>query len=261
MALPTLIIIHAAWHSPGSFNKIVPLLEAKGHTCIVPQMASAPAPDDPAPPVDSNEADIQTIRQLILAKTSTGNDVVLIGHSSGGVITCSAIKDLVPSQHAGKVLGLIEISAFLVPTDSSIVTFIKCLQEPPTEAWSAPDETFQWVNLTDENPTGIAQRFYHDIPLAEAEQYVGGLRKQALRSMTVERGSYGGWKDVPVWYLLCTKDRAMLPSRQRRMVQLAREAGADITIREIDSSHSPFISRPEETVAFVCEAVNAFKGQ
>ncbi|MCJ1475178.1 hypothetical protein MMC13_003838 [Lambiella insularis] len=150
-----------------------------------------------------------------------------------------------------------EIAAFLIPTDSSYSS-AKSVPVPsggPIKRWSAPDGSLQWAILTDKNPLGTVERFYHDVPTVEAERYVGGLRKQAWASMTAEKGVYGGWKDVPVWYLICTEDRAMSPARQRHMVQLARKAGADITTRELDASHSPFLSRPRETVAFVSEAM------
>lgn len=62
-----------------------------------------------------------------------------------------------------------------------------------------------------------------------------------------------------MWYLVTTKKKAMVPDCQNLMILLAREAGADITTREIESGHSPFISRTAETVYFVLEAVDAMR--
>lgn len=45
---------------------------------------------------------------------------------------------------------------------------------------------------------------------------------------------------------------------QRIFVESAREAGGKITLREIESGHSPMLSRPEETVVFKVEAVASF---
>ena len=128
----------------------------------------------------SNEPDIILVQSLILAGISEGNDVVLLGHSSGGVISTSAVRGLVPSKHRGKVLGLIFIASFLVPTDSSIIGFIKFLPPPktPIEHWSSPDVTRQWSTLMDPHPTGIVQRFYHDLPPEDAMQHVGMLQKK-----------------------------------------------------------------------------------
>ena len=45
---------------------------------------------------------------------------------------------------------------------------------------------------------------------------------------------------------------------QRMSVQMARDAGADVTVREFVTSHSPMLSKPEETAQFILEAVAAF---
>ena len=41
------------------------------------------------------------------------------------------------------------------------------------------------------------------------------------------------------------------------MVGEAREMGADLTTRRLDADHSPFYSRPQETLDFIKEAVSA----
>lgn len=263
MALPTLVLVHGAWHSCECFRKVVSELKTEGYKCITPQLAATPAISDPGPAAKSSEPDIQMVRSLVLAETSIGSDVVVIGHSFGGVISCSAIQGLSPSKKPGRVLGLINIAAFLVPTNTSIIDFIMSLPAPaiPLERWSAPDESNQWMMLTDEKPTGIIQRLYHDVPNEEAKHHVNMLRKQSLVSMTASEGIYAGWLDVPSWYLLTTADMAMTPERQTQMIQLAREAGAEITVRELESSHSPFLSRPDEVVTFVNDAVAAFRGR
>ena len=55
--------------------------------------------------------------------------------------------------------------------------------------------------------------------------------------------AYAGWIDVPVWYLSTMEDRALPVQAQRMFVQCAKDAGADVTVREVESSHSPMLSR------------------
>lgn len=86
------------------------------------------------------------------------------------------------------------------------------------------------------------------------------LRKQALGSLTASAGVYVGRKDVPSWYLLTTDDQAMSPVRQRQMVQLAKEQGAGVMVREIQTGRSPFLSRVDEVLGFVEEAMADFFG-
>jgi pimeloyl-ACP methyl ester carboxylesterase len=70
--------------------------------------------------------------------------------------------------------------------------------------------------------------------------------------------SYSDWMDVPVWYLATTEDKALPVQAQRMFVQSAKDAGADVTLREVASSHSPMLSKPKETVDFILEAVAYF---
>lgn len=72
--------------------------------------------------------------------------------------------------------------------------------------------------------------------------------------------AYAGWMEVPVWYLSTTADQALPIEAQRIFVQAAKEAGGDVTLWEVESSHSPMLSKPEETAKFVLEAVVAFTG-
>ena len=65
--------------------------------------------------------------------------------------------------------------------------------------------------------------------------------------------AYSYRKDVPVSFLATAEDRAFPVQVQRMFVQGAKDAGADVTLREIEGSHSPMLSRPEETVDFILE--------
>jgi len=101
--------------------------------------------------------------------------------------------------------------------------------------------------------------FYHDLPVAEGEYWVSKLTKQAQLPMTEDgTHAYSGWMDVPVWYLATVEDKAWPFEAQMMTAEMAKAAGGDITIRELASSHSPMLSRPEETAKFVLDAVAAF---
>jgi pimeloyl-ACP methyl ester carboxylesterase len=85
------------------------------------------------------------------------------------------------------------------------------------------------------------------------------LRKQSQKAVT-EGGehAYSGYLNVPVWHMLSVQDRALPIELQRMLLQMAKDAGANVTARDIDSSHSPMLSRPQETAGFISEAVKAF---
>jgi pimeloyl-ACP methyl ester carboxylesterase len=61
----------------------------------------------------------------------------------------------------------------------------------------------------------------------------------------------GTFDEIPRAYVICTRDRSIPPALQRRMVA---ENGIEDVI-EIDTDHSPMISRPAELAAAVDQLV------
>lgn len=101
--------------------------------------------------------------------------------------------------------------------------------------------------------------FYHDVPKDETEYWVSLLTPQSLKAL-FEGGeySYAGWMDVPSWYIGTIEDRGLPVAMQRMTVGMARGMGASVQHRELPTSHSPFLSQPEETVQIMVKAVEVF---
>ena len=60
------------------------------------------------------------------------------------------------------------------------------------------------------------------------------------------------WKSIPSWYLVASGDRAISPDLERFY---ARRMGATTT--EVDSSHVPFVSRPQQVARLIGQAARA----
>lgn len=116
------------------------------------------------------------------------------------------------------------------------------------------------------NDTGFAEivtppreLFYHDLPAEEAEYWVSQLTTQSLKALFEgAEFTYAGWRDVPAWYIGTVEDRGLPVLAQRMTVGMAREMGASVEHRELQTSHSPFLSQPEATVRIMLDAVAAF---
>ena len=92
-------------------------------------------------------------------------------------------------------------------------------------------------------------RFYNDLDDQTAAYWVSRLRPQsvgAFRSKT----SYAAWRYIPSTYLICEKDNAVVLAMQE---VFAKRCMAD-TVERCDSSHSPFLSRPEYVVDVIRRA-------
>jgi pimeloyl-ACP methyl ester carboxylesterase len=267
--LPTLVFVPGSWHKPTCYDKIVTLLQDQYKLRCV----SISLPSTANNPAATFKDDLDAARTAISTETSQGRDVVVIAHSYGGMVGNSAIKgfarkdvtsntntdidtDITPTSAStqGAVIGLILIASGFTLTGLAFMDpFFGC----PPPAWRINKET-GYAELV----TPPRELFYHDVPEEEAEYWVSQLTTQSLKAL-FEGGehTYAGWRDVPVWYAGTTEDRGLPVLVQRMQVGMAREMGAAIEHRELQTSHSPFLSQPLETVKVIAEAIGGFVGR
>ncbi|KAF4969019.1 hypothetical protein FSARC_3673 [Fusarium sarcochroum] len=255
---PSLIFVPGAWHTPEYWGKVMSAMETQHYKCIP---ITLPTSQSTSTSVNFS-TDVKVVRDAILAQTTQGLDVVVIAHSYGGGVGPSAIKGLTRKQtndsttadtKTGHVIGLCLIGTGFV---ASGMSFMEFLGGKPPPFWDADYENNLMPLILD--PIDM---FYHDLPEGEAKYWMGKLTKQALTSTTEGyEAAYEGWRDVPVWYVITKADKAHPVEVQRMLAQTARKAGADVTVREIDASHSPMLSKPDETADIVRQAVEAVTG-
>jgi hypothetical protein len=119
-------------------------------------------------------------------------------------------------------------------TDPKVLSWRDCLDSEGRYVW--PDfETAVYA-------------MYHDCPLASAEAAFARLRPQA-RAPFVGRWPLDSWPDSPVTFIVCSDDRLGSPAALRRVAR--GRFGVDAI--ELPGSHSPFVSRPADLAATLCE--------
>ncbi|KAK3359071.1 Alpha/beta hydrolase fold-1 [Lasiosphaeria hispida] len=243
---PTLIFVPGAWFPATAWAKLTAILTPADYKCLPVSLPSSTTGLPTATFLD----DVQAIKAAVQAETSAGADVVLVCHSYGGMPAQSILMDL-DRAAGGRVLGFAMVASGFTMTGMS---FLGGLGGVPPPSWRADVET-GFAELVAE-PRAL---FFHDLSEAEGTEWVGKLGKQSLRALSGGgEHAYAGWKDVPCWYLAATEDQALPVEAQRFFVKMAKDAGGDVTLREIGSGHSPMLSRPEETAGFVREAVEDF---
>lgn len=259
---PVLVLIPGSWHKPSCYDKITTVLTDQFKLrCVSVSLASTSGN-----PNATFKDDLDNARAAITAETSAGRNVIVIAHSYGGMVGNSAIKgftrpqsafgsDLASSStHSGYVIGLILIASGFTLTG---LAFMDPLFGIPPPSWRVNKET-GFAELV----TPARELFYHDVPEDEANYWVSQLTTQSLKSL-FEGGehAYAGWQDVPAYYIGTTEDRGLPVVMQRMSVGMARAMGTKVEHRELQSSHSPFLSMPERTVDIIVEAVQSFTGE
>jgi pimeloyl-ACP methyl ester carboxylesterase len=118
---PHIVIVPGAWHYPSSFEPTTKRLQAAGYTVHAELMPSTGSSD---PPKDLS-ADVTALNAFVDIAIGDGNDVFVICHSWGGIVTSSAFEGRSASERSAKGLtgGVVRVgylAAFMTPKGVSL---------------------------------------------------------------------------------------------------------------------------------------------
>lgn len=264
MPKPVFILSPGAWHTAEVYVKVIPYLEDNGHKTVTHEWPSVIQA-----PVGSFDADIESIREAVIKEADAGNDIVVVSHSWSGSPVNSAVADLSKAERAkeGKSGGVVKIAflcAFLVPAG---VSLLAAMGNDPTKVpiWnrqvciSLESNSLVYADRSLKGdlvyPNDGAHHFYLDLPEEDQRHWVSKLRAHSWATKA-EPSRGAAYMTIPSYYLICEDDNAIPLVAQEAMTQAAKDAGADITIERMKSSHSPFLSHPKETAEFLMRAAS-----
>ena len=231
--MSTYVLIHGGWHGAWCWDRLAPRLCGAGHTVLAPDLpghGAAPTPVAARP----WEQYLPTVLAAIDAVTEP---VVLLGHSSGGMLISDAAE-----QRPERIAALVYLSAFLLPPG---VTPPEAMRGDPDSRLAAALDVDPARGVTTVRPEAARDVFYHDCDDATAAWALGRLQPEpivpraepgASPARTAER-----FGRVPRVYIECTADRALGPTTQRRM----HAALPCSRVYTLPTSHSPFLSAPD----------------
>ncbi|RMZ83186.1 hypothetical protein DV738_g1369, partial [Chaetothyriales sp. CBS 135597] len=240
---PAIVIVPGAWHGPEGFKQVVDSLEATGYEVKALHLPSVGA----AVPLKDFRPDVDAVQAAIREFADQGKDVLVLGHSYGGVVISEAVNGHDKASREkqglkGGVSHLYFLCAFVLPEDHSLGDALN-------------NEPLPWFDVSEDQllvtPTKPTEVFYNDVD--DPSAIIKTLKPHSFQTF-FSKVTYAGWKYVPNTFLLCAKDAAIPLAVQQAMVDRARSLGADFTTHDIDASHSPFLSKPDEVVLSIRRA-------
>ncbi|MBB3137823.1 pimeloyl-ACP methyl ester carboxylesterase [Rhizobium pisi] len=272
MSIPkaAFVLVHGGWHNRSSWDRITPILEAQGFAALTLDLpgaggnAIAPIslghrPFDPAAfatepsPVAGVTQEERTQAVVALVKEAaslSGGRVILVGHSAGGM-TISAVTEQVPDL----LLAVVYLAGFMVPKGMPLLAMLQ--HESMSSALSpglfvgdptAIGATRIHAGSTDEAYRSLLKAsFYGDVSESEfahaaAQLHCDESNAGALAPSEITPERFG---TVPRHYIRTTQDCAIPLTGQDHMIAMVDEAiGGKTTTHILESSHSPFLSRP-----------------
>lgn len=233
-----ILLVHGAFAGAWCWEPVLPGLRAAGHEA---QAIDLPGSGEDGTPVA--EVTLDAYARRVCDVLAQGPPAALVGHSMGGMVVTQAAARC--PEH---VQRLVYVAAFMPDDGQSLMDLVAAPE-------AAEDQVQANIVVEGDPPVGT-------MPAAAARDALFGccddeqaawgvahLRPQPVAPFgaQVDLGGpgAGAFAALPRAYVTCTRDRAIPPPMQRRMF----EAGGCAPVLELDTDHSPWVSRPEELVA------------
>ena len=214
----TFVVAHGAWSSGWAWKKMHPLLTARGHRLLTPSYTGLGERAHLANPNIDLDTHITDVVNVLFYEDL--RDIVLIGHSYGGVVATG-----VADRARDRIRRLIYLDAF-VPNDGQ--SFFELtgqgdqMRKAAVDGWRVPPNPPPPDTAKEDLPWISERRMHHPIKTLE-------------QTFRLTRGPL----TLPRDYVLCTKSEAF-----RQYADRAK--AARWPVHELDASHNPHITVPKE---------------
>ena len=220
----TVVLVHGAFADGSSWDKVIPLLQAKGLKVVAVQN-----------PLTSLADDVAAAQRVIDAQTGR---VILVGHSWGGtVITEAGTSD--------KVKALVYVAAFAPSEGEASGELGKDYPTPPGIATLVPDAA-GFLYLPEES---VRLNFAQDLP-ATTTRLMAATQGPIQGKAFADKTTVAAWKHKPSYYIVAGKDRMIAPELEQAF---AKKINATTTV--LQTSHVPMLSQPKQVAEVILAAV------
>jgi pimeloyl-ACP methyl ester carboxylesterase len=234
------VLVHGAWHGAWCWGPVRDRLTRQGHAVFTPTLTGLGERAHLLSPAVGLETFITDVAAVLEAEEL--EDVVLVGHSFGGVVI-SGVADRVPER----IRRLIYLDGLIVPSGER--PFDQLPAETASARRKAAMESSGGLSL----PAPAPEMFGVEEP-AEIEWLARRLTPHPLKAyedrLELRRELGAG---LPKTYIVCT--RPPFPGLSASVARVRRMEGWDL--REIAASHDAMVTAPDATVELLLDIAGA----
>ena len=259
MSKPTIVIVPGAMHCREHYEPLTLNLEGKGFKCVT---VALPSTGDICTSPAGLDHDMEAVHEVVIHELDEeDNDVVILAHSYGGVPANVGLYDL--EQRVGAEYGrsnTVKALAFMcalpVPKGYCAAGLLGSRpSDGSAEAKSALEMDSTGRFGVPKASPGPEEALFNDLPSEEATRWARMLRPVNIEVMS-EPTFDAAYERIPTGYLYCSIDETLPLAAQEFVVAEAKKAGAPVLLEwTVHAGHSPFLSKIEETAAFVQELI------
>ena len=216
--MTTVVLVHGAWHGPWCWDEVVAGLEAQGFRVVAPELSFS-----------SLGADAATVSAVLDAEEGP---FMVCGHSYGGAVISAATSGRTDIERLVYLCAFqTEVDQLASPNGGALIEALQLGSDGVTV-----------------DPAKIPAVFYADCSPEQVERAMSQLRPMPIGGEQQPVPGPAGWHAIPSTYVVCTQDESIPPAQQREMAANATD------VVELEASHSPFFSRPDDVVAILAKA-------
>lgn len=236
--MKTFILLHGSWHSAWNWHKVLPLVKQQGHEAIALDLPGMGRDKTPI-----NEVTMRsTVEKICAMIDSIAGSVILVGHSKNGIMV-SQVAEYRPD----KIEKAVYLAAYLVPNGKTQREYSAQDTGGILKPYVTIHETLRATTL---QPEIYKEGLYHDCDDDITQLANLLLSHEPIESgMTPLRLTDENFGRVRRMYIECTEDRAVTPFIQQKMYT---ETPCE-RVYQMQTSHSPFFSRPQELTDILCD--------
>lgn len=216
----TFLLVHGAFHGAWCWDLVVPELTARGYGAVAVEL-----------PCDDASAGLAEYATVIETALSAHDEVVLVGHSLGG------LSIPIAGAHPA-VRRMVFLCA--APTGPGPAVEAS-LPEMVTDEWLAAPRFHDAEGREVLDNAHAGELFFHDCPEPMRSWAVARLRPQGNRPL-VEASPLVSWPEVPQGMILGAEDRVF---RLSYALEVARQRLSEDPM-VLPGGHSPFLARPTD---------------
>lgn len=241
--MSTFVLVHDAWHAGQVWDRVIPLLEAAGHTCHAPSLTGHGSRAHLLGPEVGLQTHIRDVTSLI--EQQHLEKVILVGHGYAGLVI-EGVADRIPEQ----IAHLAYLNAMIPADDESVVDI-----DPPTRrrvdraaesdmAWRIPaDEPTAdgWLGVTETADIDFLETFVGDESALCFTQKVNIRNPRSLR--------------IPRAHIDC--ERGPSSEAARRVLPSLQPNGDPAVVWQLDAGHDATVSAPDALVELLLRFATA----
>jgi pimeloyl-ACP methyl ester carboxylesterase len=216
----SIVLVHGAFADGSGWMDVYKILTKDGYKVTIVQN-----------PTVTLAGDVAATKRAIAA--ADGN-VILVGHSYGGVVVSEAGTD-------PKVAGVVYIAAFAPDQGESVAALLaNPVPGAPVPPILPPKDGYLLLDNA-KFAASFAADVRPDLAQFMADSQVPWGVEALSGAVTAP-----AWRVKPSWYLVASEDKMIPPAAQR---QMAARAGAKVT--EVAGSHAIYVSKPAAVAALI----------